>query len=946
MPRTSLTFSADQPLLPQLVEHLLASCTAVPLDLSDVLVIVPTQQAGRRLRQSLAVAAAERGTGVLAPQVATPDQLIAPAPGVAAASSADVLSAWAALLQDLDLDRYRAVFPTDPPRRDASWATGLAQQLSSLQNQLGEHGLDFAAVALRVVGTERESDRWAALSELEQAWKNLLAENDLLVPNEAKLLAVAQNDPHPAITRIILAAVIDPLPLSLQVLERWTELLPVEVVSHGEETLFDSWGRVLPEVAAARTLPLDSRATLRVTRDVKEAAALTASLANEYSSATSSLAIGALDPRCLNALELAFHSRGLSARDLSGVSLASTGLGLLAINLLELVNDVRPAFLAQLLRHPVFAEFATKTKGWATHQAELLVALDCTMNDHLPSDVSALIAFAEEDAAEPTGSTQRLKVSADLASALHWLAHLHDEFKKRSVGQTLRAALSSMVGKREFAFSEAEDSSRAEELEQLGDILDGFVEVEGRFPTLSNEATAAVLRRMIQNARRFPTHPSNGWDLQGWLELPYEDAPHLVLVGLNEGSVPETITGDSFLPNSLREFLGLRSNTERFRRDQILLENHLRSRAGAGRVDLIVPRMSDNGDPLQPSRMLFCCSDDDLVARAKQLFAELPPPRATPPRRAAWKLQPLPAEAPKSFSPSKLKAYLACPYRYYLKHILKMEAVEVGKHELSAASFGDFLHRALETLGKDAAMRDALNSDEIAAYLAQALEEITRRQLGTVDTFALQVQLESGRARLAAAAEVEARERAEGWRIEQSEEPWTLTLGEMVINGRIDRIDRNLKTGAYRLIDYKTNDRGKPPEEAHWVKHKPADLHALPEAIFEMYGDQWRWVDLQLPLYLLAMREKYGTDVSAGYFVLPKTKEGTGIRLWTELTPEHLIQAEACARAIGAAVANRRFWPPAELRYEDEADYLFPDGLEANVDAEEMVKLSNGGGGS
>lgn len=944
MPRTSLTFPSDRPFLPQLVEYLLSNGGAVPFDLSDLLVVVPTQQAGRRLRQSLAVAAAAQSTGVLAPRVATPEQLVAPPPGVTPASSADVLAAWSALLQDLDLDLYRTVFPTDPPRRDAAWATGLAYQFASLQNQLGEHGLDFAAVAQRVDGTERESERWTGLSELEQGWKDRLAENDLLSPNDAKQLAVEQNEPPPGIMRILVAAVIDPLPLSLTVLARWSDHFPVEVISHGEETLFDSWGRVVTEAAARRTLLLHPRSALRVVRDVKEAAMLTASLARNYTTAVSSLALGALDPGCTKALELSFHSQGLSTRNLSGVSLASTGLGLLAVELLELVGNVRPGFLAQILRHPAFAQFAIAVQGWATEQAPLLNAFDRTMNDHLPSDVPALIAFARQDSLPDAEGPTTSKARVDLAATLSWLAELHDDFAKRGISQALRSALSVILGRREFDYTEEEQSSGAEELEHLGEILDSFAEVEARFPGLSTEAAAAMLRRMIQSARRFPSSSPEGWDLQGWLELVYEDAPHLVLVGMNEGSVPETISGDIFLPNSLREFLGLRSNTERFRRDQVLLEGMLQARAHTGRIDLIVPRMSENGDPLQPSRLLFCCSDDDLVARAKQLFAELPPPRATPARQAAWKLQALSAQPPTSFSPSKLKAYLACPYRYYLKHILKMEAVEVGKHELSAATFGDFCHRALENLGKDPSMRDVTSAKDLAAYLAHSLEAITRRQLGTVDSFALQVQLESGRARLNAAAEVEAQERAEGWRIEQSEQPWTLTFDEMVINGRIDRIDRNLDTGAYRLIDYKTNDRGKPPEEAHWVRHKPTDLHALPEAIFEMDGTLWRWVDLQLPLYLLAMRATYGTDVAAGYFVLPKTKEGTGIRLWTQLTPAHLVQAEACARAIGRAVAAGRFWPPASLRYEDEADYLFPDGVEANVDAEQMKHLFATGG--
>ena len=84
-------------------------------------------------------------------------------------------------------------------------------------------------------------------------------------------------------------------------------------IAYGDETVFDDWGRVRSDVAAQRTLPLHARADLRVVRDIKEAATLTASLATEYAEAVSSLAIGALDTSCLKALQFAFHRRALSA---------------------------------------------------------------------------------------------------------------------------------------------------------------------------------------------------------------------------------------------------------------------------------------------------------------------------------------------------------------------------------------------------------------------------------------------------------------------------------------------------------------------------------------------------------------------------------------------------------------------------------------------------------
>ncbi|PTY04936.1 hypothetical protein DB347_19785 [Opitutaceae bacterium EW11] len=933
---TSTTLSWDQPFLPQLVGRLLAQAVGKPFDLSGTLMVVPTQQAGRRLRRALASGAREHSTGVLSPMIATPEQLLALATPDGVATPFEGVAAWTVLLQDLDLSDFRDVFPSDPPRRDAAWAASLGQQLSRLQAQLAEHGLDFRRVSDRVGNTDREPERWAALAVLEERWRRLLSARGLADNASSLRSAAATAEPPAGISRIVVASVVDPLPLSLVVLERWAESLPVEIVSHGpvDVVLFDPLGRVSGEAQSSRSLPFREGSALHVTRDSRSASEQAAALAEGYREAPATLAIGAMDADTAQTLKQAFEARGLRAHDPAGVSLGRVGLGLLAVQLLDFVGEPPPASVAQLARHPDFAAFAVGAREWAPHPSLLVGQLDTVLNAHLPGDLAALRTFAEKEKFH------------GLAALTGWLQALGRRLKSGAVSRSLAEALEEIVAAREFDLAIDEDSDRAEEAGLLLEIFSQFSEVERRFPNLSAPAAALILRRAIESAHRFPKELEKGWDLLGWLELAYEDAPHLVLVGFNEGAVPETIQGDIFLPNSLREFLGMRTNQDRFLRDQLLLEAHLRSRAAAGRVDVLIPRMSDAGDPRQPSRLLFRCSDEELVPRAKQLFAELPPPPRSPARHTAWKLKPVPGTPRHHLSPSSIRTYLACPFRYYLKHQLGMKAVEVGKQELSPDMYGTLCHAALEALGRDPSMREVVDPEKLSAYLTNAYIVLAREQLGVVDSFALQVQLESGLARLQAAARVEAEEREQGWRIVDCERKWALKLPGVEIEGRIDRIDRNDRTGAYRLIDYKTQDAGKPPEQAHWTRYREEDAHVLLEAVFDRGGVPTRWTDLQLPLYLLALRHEFGAFASAGYFVLPKTTQGTRLRLWTELTPEHLAHAEACAVAVGRAIAEGRFWPPAKLKYEDDADYLFPDGIESNVDAEAMLALRKPTGGA
>jgi ATP-dependent helicase/nuclease subunit B len=909
----------ERPFLPQLVERLTADCAVAPWDLRELMVVVPTQESGRRLRQALARAAADAGTGVLSPSILTPEQLVRAGLGPEVASDLDALAAWVEVLLAVDLEEFRAVVPSDPARRDARWAVGFAQQLVVLQRELGEHGLDFAAVEHKVQATPAEPERWRQLAQLERQWVQALQRGGRANPAAALLDRASRVRPPTGIKRVVVAGVADPSPLSVRLLGRWQSEVPVEVLVHGpvEPGLFDGWGRPRPDLFSERQLPVQERVRLQVTRDVKEAADFASRVAAGYRDEPQTLALGLVNPEASAALQLAFARQRLEVHDPAGRSLAAGGLGLLARQLLRLATDLRVTVVAQVLRNPWFAHYAVQMRGWVEVAAELLGAFDQLLSEHLPVDLHAALPFA-----------QRNPRLAGLAAALEWLRGLQERLRQPQAAAALAEALAAIIAGAKGRLGAADD-----DVDALREILSQAAATEARFRSFSSEAVLATLEGVLTHTRVFPLAPAGAWDLQGWLELGYDPAPHLVLIGCNEGCVPETIHGDPFLPNTLRERLGMRSNRERLARDHYLLEALMHSRLERGRVDVLVPQLGLDGEPLQPSRLLFRCADRELVTRARQLFADLPPPPPSPARRPAWQLQPLPIpRLPERFSPSAIKTYLSCPFRYYLTHILRMQPVEVGQREITPQVFGDLCHGALQRMGECEALRDELDPAVLAEFLVEDFTRRAHERFGVVESFALRVQLESVKARLRAAAEVEAEQRQLGWRILKCEDTWTMNVRGIMFTGRIDRIDHHPESGMYRLIDYKTFDREKTPEATHWCRSRPGEQHVLPASIFDRVGEPWRWTDLQLPLYLLAARPIYGDRLAAGYFLLPKTKEETRLRLWEDLAPEQVLHAEACAVAVAEAVASGRFWPAAaKLAYPHDTDYLFPDGIDLNV---------------
>jgi ATP-dependent helicase/nuclease subunit B len=191
--------------------------------------------------------------------------------------------------------------------------------------------------------------------------------------------------------------------------------------------------------------------------------------------------------------------------------------------------------------------------------------------------------------------------------------------------------------------------------------------------------------------------------------------------------------------------------------------------------------------------------------------------------------------------------------------------------------------------------------------------------------------------------------RADGWVIRHTEWsfPETAMLGGLRITGRIDRIEENERTGQWRILDYKTFDQLKTPQETHLRSARAATALATPAAAVQVGGRAKAWQDLQLPLYRWAAREALGAgDTVFGYFNLPKAVGETAITLWEDYDDALHASALHCAEEVAAAVAAGRFWPPMEDWRDDAFATLVHDDPAASFDVgswPEANKAANGG---
>ena len=420
-------------------------------------------------------------------------------------------------------------------------------------------------------------------------------------------------------------------------------------------------------------------------------------------------------------------------------------------------------------------------------------------------------------------------------------------------------------------------------------------------------------------------------ELLGFLEMPWDDAEHAVLTDLNEGNVPDSRQADAWLPDGLRSALRLPDNARRYARDVLLLNIVLHSRKS---VRVLACRRSAEGDPRTPSRLLLACDDDTRIARVKAFYADheddaAAGPLLLTPGKTNRFLIPRPVLDEPVLDRLRVTAfrdYLRCKYRFYLKHVRRLEAVDDRATEMDALAYGSLAHAVLEDFGRselalaaDAAVIEALLDDRLNA---RAAERFGRRPRPAV-----RVQVEQLRRRLQRFANVQAAETRAGWQIrrdlietrrevqiEVDGEPFTIT-------GTIDRIDQHPERG-FRVLDYKTSDAGKPPDKTH------------------RRGGEW--VDLQLPLYLdLAEGLGLGTP-TLGYFNLPRDEADTGI-LSAAWDDAELAEAMAVRDIVIRGVRERVFWPPSEdpPRYEDAFTRVAADRA---PDRDELIRLAREGG--
>lgn len=925
----------DAPAIELVAARLLDLRKKRPDTFRRTLLVLPTAESARRLREYMALRAreeAETATApLLMPRVMQLGHLLA-TEGNDIATEQETLAAWLRVLCKEGEDPVAAYAPLiarRPEKHIARWAVGTAFKLMQLRQQLEQEDVscdavthllerkhelaaDEASVRVRAARQQAcglEKLRWRKLGELFARVDAILEKK---TPQQAREELVQH--PHwPGKSRLMILACVPELSPQLK---RYLNNLhgtdegEVQIwvnAPKGEAKHFDSFGmpteawcecnvQVPDALVYQDEMHVDAdRSTLHLVDDAdalaQEAVRLTAGLSSDEVM----VAVGdtAYTPAIIGAFESATEDEagkptGWNLYAPEGRTLLTTEVGRLPELLADLcaareefrLSDEDGGGMAELnaltsllcngaLQRVLHAPYIVSV-GLQKH-------IEALRNQLLPATTAALCDILNPDKPLPSEGNKSLK-NLEKQRCTDYYEYVCKARRWADACCDIDTVAEKLTHLANRLINLYDDSSLKKPVDKLARLLlqvaePSFVRSVGDISLLLE-----TLRRKTEEAatgvqNTEERHASVG-DVCGWREVPFAAEKRIILTALHDGCVPEPARGSEFLPTSLCDELGIRSEALRVARDTFLFTALLAGRE-AGQVHIIITRQNPDGSVAAPSSLLLRCGQE-LSQRANVLFAE-PPAKKSPVTVSSMPLfqaetqgkesispgemEPISEIAlghpnpfaekeqaadgtqhyKRTFSPSSLSLFLQCPLSFWMKHLFGLDAADIyeeDKCETASNDYGTLMHSILQKTvlrypSKEALVAAAGTEDktDLCDFLSGEALEICRAEWNRCYAPArfrgamplpLMVQEHNMEQTLCDFAVRHVADLEEGWCNVACEYELTPTLtlsnGERVrFKMTADRIDRR-RDGTWRIIDYKTSTGDKNPFEVHLEK--------------------------------------------------------------------------------------------------------------------------------
>ncbi len=875
----------------------------------SVIFCVPTQRAARRLQDQLVL---DHGTITHCEWITPPELLSKFSPLATSANETQVYQIWQealALVKEQHQALFTAIFSDQQWTRASERTFETIDLFTQLRKTLveGNHTLQDLADSPLI---DDNPTRWQALAKLEQLYNILLQKHGLV--DSVMMQLAALNHPHalPDKTHIVMACVPDFMPAIKALLA--TCRRPVDIIINAPESYahaFDECG-----------LPIVDRWTHALTIDLPDETIIpcatpailareTANLIATQATQATDICIGLLDASV--APDLSRHLTDYGIRNFNPAPIPVTSLPVLK-RLSELLAIKQSQLLADWLA--LTADLAMLNRFGIDHDC-LINQIDTLMSTHLPKDFRAFELFA-----------------------IQAKEHLPEITRYIDAIKTYLEAFNKPIREAIVRFLEIEQL--LEHLDQISDplLIDALkaiheLAISFHAPQTAPQAIAddlALFTYLFKSLKVNPKRIRRSASFEGRLELIWTAAPKVILAGLNEGIYPDPVFSDPFLPNSLRKTLGLRHSTTQTARDAYILKLISCSRANPGQLFCLFSRHDALNAPTKPSSLLFYCDNTTLLARAKHFFMDKPrasrlDPQPAPPHPLTQTPFDLPRKpfrlSPAGYpylSPSRITAFLKCPFNFFVQYRLALESVDPPPPNPDHLLFGTLIHKALEMVINPTQCETSLAG--LSRIMRETIQSLYQSRFPQPISFDIQASQEATIGRAIAYLEQHIPLIHAGWQTIATERRFELkqTLSDnrtVIINGTIDRIDYNPTTNDYRIYDYKTTESAQSIKQHYLTEKKTSD------------GTIYTFKDLQLPIYELAFRadplyqDHPTATITVAYIRLRKDPTLTIIEPFDDYNNSTALKSLALQTLQETITAilddlDINYWPPKEPEYQ------------------------------
>ena len=787
------------------------------------------------------------------------------------------LSIWTDILSKVKKGEFESIFPSGLPTDDDRMA--FARKIASLQSALAEN-LHTISSASKILSQSADSQKWEDLALLERRYFAVLRAQGF--PTRAEALEMAFEKLRKSGRKYIAVGFPDVSGIFRRFARCALRFETAVYAPNRDSEFFDEFGA--PVGFGSRRLLGIEDDSITVCQSVAEEAGIVADLAGKYGSiAHKVLAVACEQNKAAPVFKAKLEAKGFAVAPLNVDTLAESALG----RLLQLLGQISEGgdfnVAGELCKNPYFSEKYLPGEN----ADELLLDFDALFSAAIPGGTNAALDFLLSRGARSAG----IKNIDLLGRVLRAVSNFEAEISNCANPAEWLASEISLMAEAYFSSNRAPNTERAafKIFSEAAKELSGCPENVFTFA----DCVKIFIQRLASDASGGAGNPGD-IRLLDWIDIFWSPNPHVVLSDMNDGIVPLAEPQTFLLSDSSRKILGLRNSESRRSRDAYMLWALKRSRSEPGRkLSIIVPRKNIDSDPLMPSPILMC--EADLPGRVKMLFKDLPSGSRNAHFLPLWKFSAKKTPYSRPFSPSALKTYISSPWVFYLKYVLKAEIFDSEKEEMDAAQFGTLFHSVMERFAKSA-VADSTDWAEIFSFMSERLDALSKAEFGRSQRMQVRMQIENLRNRLGSVARVQARRRAEGWKISETEVPFEFSEGGRRFAGRIDRIDvreNSENSPEYAVLDYKTADKVSPD----YVER-------------EHLSNKGEWKNLQLPLYVRAAADIYpGRKISCGYFLVPKDLSQTGVQMWDNFSDELLASAMQRALEIADKISSENFSP-------------------------------------